>query len=377
MRHPLPVTRILLLSVAAALLAAAPTGLAEQKNGQNKGSGKGGGGGTESLAPVSLGNPADIGCSSTEIHRVSLDGSFAVGMANGCGQGIYNQPFLYTASSRTLDRLGDSTAVGWATDASETGLAVGFHSPAGPTVFDADTATALPLPDGFTPGQANAITDDGLLVAGYAGTPDGPSYALVWIRDGDDWVAEQIEDHASSANAVIADGGGYRIVGSADGQAVMWTGAPGSWVRRDLAPDRSRAEDISADGTVIVGTHWLPYDTHVAWIEDENGDWTEQVLKGADPSFDEGMAFGVGQLADGSIVAAGFSWQDTAGKGGTKWAVAWRLDVGTRTFRAPILLPPMNKKWGAGASDVSPTGEVFGTASTGSGSLAVKWALPR
>lgn len=375
MRLPVSFTRITLLCLAGALLAVMPAELTAQK-GQNKGGGKGGGG-TESLAPVSLGSPADIGCSSTEVYRVSFDGSFAVGMANGCGPGIYNQPFTYTASSQTLGLLGDGSGIGSGFDVSETGLAVGW-SWLGPAIFDVDTTTALPLPDGFTPGQPNAITDDGLLVAGYACTPNGASYAFVWFREGDDWVAEQIEDSASAANAIVAYGNEYRIVGSADGQAVMWTGEPGGpWTRRDLAPGRSRAADISADGTVIVGTHWLPYDTHVAWVEDTHGGWIEQVLKGADPSFDEGRAFGVGQLADGSIVAAGFSWQNSAGPGGTKWAVAWRLDSRTATFGAPILLPPVSKKWGAVASDVSPTGDVFGTASTGNGHLAVKWALPK
>ncbi len=376
MLHRLSVTRIVFLCATAALLSASPADLAAQKNGgQNKGGGKGGGGGTDSLAPVSLGHPADIGCSTTQVYRVSVDGSFAVGMANGCGAGTGPQPIIYTASSLTLDRLGNGSH-GLATDASETGLAVGFYSPAGPTVFDMDIATPLPLPDGFTPGQANGITDDGTLVVGYGGTA-GAAYAFLWTRDGDNWVPEQIEDDPSVANAVVAYGDGYRIVGSVSEQAVMWTGQPGNWTRRDLAASRSEAEDISADGTVIAGTHWMPYDTHVAWMEDALGNWTEQVLKGADPNFDEGRANGVGQLPDGTIVIAGFSWQDSAGRGGTMWPVAWRRSPGAETFGAPLLLPLISKKWGGSASDVSPTGEVFGTCSTGNGSLAVKWALPK
>lgn len=57
--------------------------------------------------------------------------------------------------------------------------------------------------------------------------------------------------------------------------------------------------------------------------------------------------------------------------------MAWCLGLRSRTFGAPFPLPPVSKKWGAVASDVSPTGDVFGTASTGNGHLAVKWALPK
>jgi uncharacterized membrane protein len=248
----------------------------------------------------------------------------------------------------------------------------------------------LPLPTGFTGAITTAITPDGTWIVGYGGATDGPTRALRWSYSGGNWTVEEVGNGWASGVSATGD----LIVGSDrgghTGRAVVWRLIGGSWVRQYLTspgsgdlPDISEANDISADGTVIAGTRWVPLardpsiqvDQHVAWVANGSGGWDQVLLKGADPDFEEGEAYGVARPADGSTLVVGYSWENTSGPGGKQWAVVWRGDAGG-TFGPPIRLQPLSNAYGAVARDVNGRGEVAGFAGTGNGSQPVMWKLP-
>jgi hypothetical protein len=239
------------------------------------------------------------------------------------------------------------------------------------------------LPTGVTWGQATGVTSDGLFAVGYGSTDYNPYKALWWSRTSvaGSWQTAEIIGEGM-ARAVAA--GGSLVVGVSGGNAVAWRRSGTTWATLVLQPaGPSEAMAVNASGTMIAGERFLSlpkdptttYDQHTVWIA-SGGNWMAEKLTGADPNFDEGQALGIADQTDGSTLAVGFSWQDTSGSGGTRWAVAWRRASGATAFGPPILLQPLSTTWGAIASGVNTRGAVVGTGNTGSGSLPVMWNVP-
>jgi hypothetical protein len=268
---------------------------------------------------------------------------------------------------------------------SDDGVIVGLGPDRSPVEFDqlGNVVENLPLPAGYSSGEAVGTTASGSVVVGWAG--NGSScYPMVWQYDSSGWTTGQVIDKSAGfAYGVTKVAGELRVVGRSGGRAVLWTLASGSLTRLELATDQSSASGINGLGTVVAGTRTLPlardpsrsYDEHVVWVRNDSGGWDLVPLKGADPSFGEGDASGIADQSDGSTIVVGYSWQNTSGTGGTVWAVAWRRAAGAAAFDSPILLPPLNKKSGAVATDINSRGEVVGVSDVGMTRYAVMWKL--
>jgi uncharacterized membrane protein len=303
-------------------------------------------------------------------------------MAGGCGNPS-NKPFIWSAAIGTA-ATGKSLGH-WPRAVSDNGTMVGSGPDFSPAEFDlSGTAKALPLPDGVLWGEATGITRDGLYAVGYGQTGyNSPYYVLWWGRSSSSGPWQQARIIGLGMARGVAAGGSL-VVGNLDGRAVAWRSNGAGWDRMDLQPaGPGGAEAVTASGRVIVGARELPlanapsgtYSEPTAWVA-SGGTWLAQTLRGADPNFDEGTVYGVADQADGSVVAAGFAWQNTSGPGGTPWALAWRLPAGATTFNLPAKLQPLSSIWGASAWAVNSRGQIVGTGYTGSGRYPVMWKLP-
>ena len=100
---------------------------------------------------------------------------------------------------------------------------------------------------GGTWAEAFCVSNDGAVVAGASGSPDGDR-AFIWIQGfGMVNLGVLSGDGASYGQGVSADG--TIVVGSSDGRAFRWTSVDGM---QEIAPN-GIAYGISADGTAIVG----------------------------------------------------------------------------------------------------------------------------
>jgi len=113
------------------------------------------------------------------------------------------------------------------------------------------------LPGGIVSSQANDVSADGSTIVGYGTTAAGQR-AFVWdavsgLRELG--TLEGYETYKSTATAVSDDG--TQIVGSVyelfDSHAFRWTAATGMQPIADLPPGRTGVENISGDGTTLIG----------------------------------------------------------------------------------------------------------------------------
>jgi hypothetical protein len=163
------------------------------------------------------------------------------------------------------------------------------------------------------------------------------------------------------------------VVGSVGGHARIWTDH-GSVT---LPGTDTRAHDISASGTVVVGFRWQPcpapcgeYPVPMVWIL-KNGTWAAQALQALDGVDSE--ALGVEEV-NGKAVIVGYGYTK---KDAIMRAVAWIPDGGGN-YGAPIRLAAIGGRssdW-ARAEDVNSSGKVVGTsANRGIQRFAVIWTL--
>ena len=333
-------------------------------------------GGSTGISPVKLSDPKTLGCTSAAAYAVSNSSPTVVG--GDCSRNGVSTPFLWSGGSATLpvSDAGSIAAV------SASGTAYGmrnnlpfFIAPGGP-------ATYLPLPAGMVRGSIHAVADDDNLLFGQVEWDEGVNTYIngaIWSRTESGWT---ISDSPGRVEDVTPDGG--IAVGTRTGRAAYWENIGGTWTLQLLPDDgaiTARATGVNETGSVVVGVRWIPlesdpsqtYDEHVAWISDGAGGWNLEILDGL--NIREGTATDVSTQVDGSTVAVGRSWDDTSGRGGQLWAVAWRLPAGATHFSAPVRLSPLSRGSTAVANAVNPKGEVVGMAYSRAGSFAVMWRL--
>jgi len=348
--------------------------------------GTSGGTTTTGIMPAKLGNPKDLGCSSTYALGLNSAASVQVVGQAVCG----GQTRIFFWSSTTGPRLlgkdtatanaiaGDGASVGWWTQRTKA-RTWAFFFPSGGTI------SALPLPsdNGTQYAQANDISEDGGSAVGFG----EEGRAFLWTRSTGPWTGPEIlpANGSSAVAASVSDGGGT-VAGTQGNHATVWTRSGGQWIATQLPTgDQVRegtAKGINRTGTVLVGFRSLPlpsnpatfYDEHVTWVKDGTsaGGWRLEPLPGT--GVNEGRAYAVAGV-NGVTTVAGYSWEDTVGPGGTMWAVVWRQQANGH-FGTPQRLQPLSTGWSAQARNINGDGVVVGTATTRSGASAVMWRLP-
>jgi probable HAF family extracellular repeat protein len=281
----------------------------------------------------------------SEAHAVSADGSVIVGYSSSPSG--FAEAFRWTAADGMMG-LGDlpggtfwSMALGVSTDGS---VVVGLGQSAASAGIDAReafrwTATEgmLPLGDlagGVFHSVANAVSADGSVVVGNSSSTGSIflpwTEAFRWTETGGmvgfgDLGGGQFE---SKANAVSADGS---VVVGTTGEAFRWTAAEGMVGLGDLpgAGFQSAAHGVSADGSVIVG------EAHPEDAISEAFRWTAvggMVGLGDLPSTNPGSgsfrSIARAVSADGSVVV-GQGRPD----GGYEAAFIWDAEHGMRSLR--------------------------------------------
>lgn len=178
-------------------------------------------------------------------HRWGSDGGTTIGPVSGGRAG-------WTEASGVSND--GSIVVGQSDGGLSVGL-VGFRwtSATGPI--------ALPRlsTNGFDSG-ANAVSGDGLMVVGYSEAADRESRPVRWTSTGISIIGDLPGgDESGVANAtnmdgsVIVGGSSSTLSGTAFTEAFRWTPGGGMQALGTLGRARSHAEDVSGDGSIIVG----------------------------------------------------------------------------------------------------------------------------
>jgi probable HAF family extracellular repeat protein len=164
--------------------------------------------------------------------------------------------------------------------------------------------------------QAEAVTDDGSVIAGSSSTAGGPNVMYRAVR----WLDGQIQDLGSFAGypsyATGMSNDGQVVVGgavNADGyfRAFRWTQQSGIEYIASAESLGAFALDVSADGSVVVGTMYLPNNRQRAfrwtrqagmqtvedWLRSRGAVVPEDITKNATGVSADGTAV-VGELID-------------------------------------------------------------------------------
>jgi probable HAF family extracellular repeat protein len=333
--------------------------------------GKPGGGGQ--ILPVSLG--ASSNCSGSYGLGINNGGYYplqVVGQGSGCpggqpravlwtsGIGMIDLGTLGGATGGSAEGISDDgTVVGWVSGG---GIGLAFVRPLG------GPAQKLEALVGMVYSDANAISANAAYVVGSSST-ESEWHAVRWDRSSGTWKPTAIP--SGGATAVSNSGA---VVGSDGGQARIWSGKA-SVV---LPGIDTRANDINAPGTVVVGFRWQPcpapcgrYEVPMVWTL-KNGTWSAQELQALDGVDSE--ASGVAEVNGQSIIVGyGYTKADAVMR-----AVAWKPDA-LGKYGAPIRLGALDGRstaW-AHAEDINSSGQVVGTsAGTGLSRYTVMWKLP-
>jgi uncharacterized membrane protein len=325
------------------------------------------------ILPVSLG--ASSNCSGSYGLEINNGGYFplqVVGQGSGC-PGSQPRAVLWTAGIGMID-LGtvgaatggsaegisdDGTVVGWVNGG---GVGLAFVRPQSGPMQTLETLSGMVYAD------ANAISANAQYIVGSSST-ETEWHAVRWDRSSGTWKPKAIP----SGGAIAVSNSGA-VVGSDGGHARIWTEAA-SMV---LPGINTRANDINAAGTVVVGFRWQPcpapcgeYEVPMVWTL-KNGTWTAQELRALDGVDSE--AKGVAQVnGQAVIVGYGYTKSDAIMR-----AVVWKPDAQGK-YGAPIRLAALNGRssaW-ARADDINSSGQVVGTsAGNGLSRFAVLWKLP-
>jgi uncharacterized membrane protein len=330
--------------------------------------------------------------------------SFGTGINNGTqqsplqvtAQGVacsasQPKPLLWTQSTGMLD-LGtiggagggsaeavsdDGTTVGWLAG----GVGLAFVRPLGGPMEE------LPKLAGMTYASADDISSNGQFILGFSSREENGQtigYAVRWEHSSGTWQPTQID--SGGAVAVSDSGavaGSIAVVGSpTEARARVWTDS-GSVV---LPGIDTRANDISADGTVVVGYRLQDvdcrrppcgkYEVPMIWTL-QGGAWTAHELTALDGVDSEASA--VAEV-NGRTVIVGYGYTK---KDAIMRAVYWQSDE-QGSFGPPVRLAGLdgNAKSLARATGVNASGQVVGyagirTSSPRNGVLVtVMWTLP-
>lgn len=406
----------ILTCVSLALLLAPPVMAGKGKPGGDGGGGggKGGGKGGDTTTPTQI-LPVSLGksnlCSGSGGLSINKDdrvfGAYAVAQGSNCSNmGV--GPLLWTEANGMQD-LGllagsdagspsaisdDGTIVGW----SFGGVYEAFfqyHDGSGTT--DPEALPRISYSGDFTQfsGVANGISRNGSFAVGtnyWAETVDGTVksdfYAVLWSRSGvpdawGEWQAKQLGGETGACNVPsgVSDFGHVLINANKQGPASVWDGF--GWI--PLPGDGVAVSDISRDGTMIVGTQWIPcpdpdvcdnYPQPVYWEYGEKDGWSLPILLPALDGVDS-EAYGLGKTIDGHNLIVGYGFTRTDAK---MRAVAWVQGVLEGDAYCLVRLAAIdgNSRFYAYANDVNESGKVLGTSGTKgiSGSLAVIWQIP-
>ena len=245
----------------------------------------------------SLGNQAFYWTSATGMVGSGVGSSFAYGVNQdgsvivGSGSASSSNAMRWTVATGVVEDLGNFSGVGGfsvARGVSADGLTVAgqntkqsitgarfdamrWHGPAGNVV-----ATSL----GFLPGVtsnslfagANDISTDGLVIVGYSRSAAGQE-GFRWFDDGDPNTPNMSSmGLATSFASAVSSDGRFAVGGGVAGEAFLWDNAnPGSIVPLgDLPGDpfSSRGNDVSADGSIVVGQSRTDTNVDEAFIWD-------------------------------------------------------------------------------------------------------------
>jgi uncharacterized membrane protein len=330
--------------------------------------------------------------------------SFGTGINGGTGQAPLQvtaqggaciegqpRPALWTESTGMLD-LGtiggagggsaeavsdDGTAVGWLAG----GVGLAFVRPLGGPMEE------LPKLEGMAYASASDISPNGQFVVGYSSREENDTtigYAVRWDRSSGTWQPTQIP---SGGAAAVSDSGAVvgsvAVAGSAtEGMARVWTES-GSV---ELPGTDTRANGISADGTVVVGYRWQDvqcrrppcdkYEVPMVWTL-QGGTWVGQELIALDGVDSEASA--VAEV-NGRTVIVGYGYTK---KDAIMRAVYWEADE-QGSYGPPIRLAGIdgNARAFARATDINPAGQIVGYSGARINSprnsvvVTVMWTLP-
>ncbi len=230
---------------------------------------------TEAGGMTSLGT---AGFSSSSANGISSDGSVVVGSVSGSGQ---TYGFVWTEASgmETMGLLEGGAPFSIASAVSDEGTIVGYGRMAigGYQAFfahvgETDTLSGLGYVNGGNFSLANAITRDGSRIVGVASDLQNVEHAVMWVREGSDYGAGILLDGNtgwaySEANDISADGlvvvGSYLATSDEEAPlAFRWTQESGAiplsaWLTQSgVAVDGwalREAKAVSDDGKTIVG----------------------------------------------------------------------------------------------------------------------------
>lgn len=307
-----------------------------------------------------------------------------------CGDG-QPKPLLWTQSTGMLD-IGviggagggsaeavsdDGTVVGWLGG----GVGLAFVRPLGGPMNE------LPKLAGMTYASANDISPNGQFVVGSSSREeDGETigYAVRWDRSSGTWQPTQI---ASGGAVAVSDtgavAGSVAVAGSTtERKARVWTES-GSV---ELPGTDTRANGISADGTVLVGYRLKDvqcrrppcgkYEVPMAWTQ-QSGAWKAQELTALDGVDSEASAVA---KVNGKAVIVGYGYTK---KDAVMRAVYWQTDE-PGSFGPPARLAGMDGDAGAFArtTDINEAGRIVGYSGAPVSSprngviVTVMWTLP-
>jgi hypothetical protein len=351
-------------------------------------------------------NAAPPGSGASQILPVTLGASsncarsFGTGINGGIGQAPLQvtaqggacsdnqpKPLVWTESTGMLD-LGtiggagggsaeavsdDGTAVGWMGG----GVGLAFVRPLGGPMVE------LPKLVGMTYASATDISPNGHFIVG-GSSSDTSFFAVRWDRSSGTWQPTQIPSGgavAVSDNGAVA--GSVAVAGSTtERKARVWTDS-GSI---ELPGNDTRANGISADGTVVVGYRLQDavcrrptcgkYEVPMVWTL-ASGTWTGQELLALDGVDSEASAVA---KVNGKTVIVGYGYTK---KDGVMRAVYWQTGE-QGSYGPPGRLAGLdgNSKSSARATDINAAGQVVGYAGIRTNSprngviVTVMWTLP-
>ncbi len=325
------------------------------------------------IQPVSLGAPSN--CSGSYGLDINNGGYYAlqvVGQGSGC-PGALPRAVLWTSGIGMIDlgTLGVATG-GSAEGISDDGTVVGWVNGGGVGLAFVrqlgGPMQSLDMLSGMVYAAAYGISANGEYIVGSNST-DTAGHAVRWDRLSGTWKPTAIP----SGGAIAVSNSGA-VVGSDGGHARIWTGTE-SVVMPGID---TRANDINASGTVVVGFRWQPcpapcgqYEVPMIWTLN-NGIWIAQELQALDGVDSE--AVGVAEV-NGQTIIVGYGYTK---KDAIMRAVVWKPDA-LGKYGTPIRLAGLDGRstaW-ARADDINSSGQVVGTsAGKGLKVFAVLWKLP-
>jgi probable HAF family extracellular repeat protein len=196
-----------------------------------------------------------LGGSQSVAYGVSADGSVVVGWADNASSPNQSRAFRWTAQTgmQDLGTLGGSYSQAYAVSADGSVVVGGARNASNQGRAFRWTAEGGMQDLGTLPGYegsrwAYAVSADGSVVVGFAWNDYGQPRAFRWTAEGG---MQNLGTGRSEAWGVSFDGS--VVVGSNNYRAFRWTAVGGMQDLGTLGGDQSRANGVSANGSVVVG----------------------------------------------------------------------------------------------------------------------------